>query len=84
MHFSKRTFPAKPSLSKVLLSYATKTNCPECRQADSAVSIWTVSMLHATIESSERALSHCDSSPNHVSGLTLLRYHVFQSGSEPV
>jgi len=83
MHLSKRTSAAKPSLSKVLVSYATKTNYPACRQADSAVSIWTGSTLHVTVESSERALSPCDSSSNHVSGLTPLRYHVFQLGSEP-
>jgi len=42
MQLSKRRAAAKPRFSKAWLAMTKKNNDSECRQADSAVGIWTV------------------------------------------
>ncbi|SRR5216684_6853587 len=41
MQISKHRLAAKPQRSKVFGSMCKKTNCPGCRQVDSAVGMWT-------------------------------------------
>jgi hypothetical protein len=42
MQISKRRLAAKPQVSKVVWLAVQKTDCPECRQADRSVGMWTV------------------------------------------
>jgi len=51
------SLPAKPLHSKVVWLAGESTHCPKCRQADIAVGIWTVSLMHVTVRSSEPRLN---------------------------
>ena len=56
MQISKHRLAAKPQRSKVFGSMCKKTNCPGCRQVDSAVGMWTVPTPRLTIETFRRVL----------------------------
>ena len=57
MPLSKLRFPLSHCFRRLFGLAGESTHCPKCRQADIAVGIWTVSLMHVTVRSSEPRLN---------------------------